>query len=125
MAQVNHGAPDRGMTALPIRLNRACPVAMNEETGKAAPHGSGGYLRFIDWLNHKLVGPLGPPPLGPYDEVVERVAAASCPVCDRPMSEHTIDHSQHNAVLHCPIGHERSGVRHERLNELGMPKRGG
>lgn len=96
---------------------------MKEATGQHAPREGDKFVRFIDWLNNKLVRPLGPPPLGPYDEVVERVAAATCPVCGRPMSEHTIDHSLSNAVLHCPIGHERPGVRHEKLNELGMPKR--
>lgn len=103
---------------------------MNEATERPPtspePHGSqeaGRYLRFIDWLNSSLVGPLGPPPLGPFEEVVQQVGAAACPVCGRPMSEHRIDHTVPNAVLHCPVGHERPAEHQEPLNELGMPKR--
>ena len=90
------------------------------------PHGSyqaGGYLRFIDWLNRSLEGPLGPPPSGPFDEVVQQVGAATCPVCAHPMSEHRIDHTVPNTVLHCPVGHGKPAVHQEPLNELGVPKR--
>ncbi len=103
---------------------------MNETTERSRKrpesHGSseaGRYLRFIDWLNRSLEGPLGPPPSGPFEEVVQQVGAATCPVCSRPMAEHRIDHTVSNAVLHCPVGHERPAEHQEPLNELGMPKR--
>ena len=115
---------------LALVTRRAYPVAMNEARERqrthSEPHGSQesrGYLRFIDWLNRTLEGPLGPPPMGPFDEVAQQVGAATCPVCARPMSEHRIDHTVPNAVLHCPVGHERPAQHQEPLNELGMPKR--
>ncbi|MCU1439478.1 MAG: hypothetical protein JWP85_475 [Rhodoglobus sp.] len=82
----------------------------------------GGVLGFIDWFNEKVYKVVGPPPLGPYDPVVERVGAAACPVCGRPMSEHTIDHSTNNAILNCPIEPPRQPFDASPLNELGMPK---
>jgi hypothetical protein len=95
---------------------------MNEETG-VDEHGAGDrYTRFLDWLNQKLFGVIGPPPVGPYDEVVKRVGDAVCPVCGRPMTEHTIDHSAPNAILNCPAEQKPEPVEDEPFNELGMPK---
>jgi hypothetical protein len=82
----------------------------------------GGLLSFIEWLNEKIYRAAGPPPLGPYDPVVERVAAATCPVCGRPMAEHTIDHSTRNTILNCPVPHTIGPFDDSPLNELGMPK---
>jgi hypothetical protein len=80
------------------------------------------FVHFIDWLNHRLVGTLGPATVGPYGDVVEHVGTAVCPVCERPMQEHTIDHSTSNAVLNCPTEHMVDVSHHDNLNELGMPK---
>lgn len=87
-------------------------------------HGQGlgeRYVHFIDWLDQKLVRAMGPAPLGPYDAVVKRVGEAVCPVCGRPMAEHTIDHSTQNAVLNCPAEHKPQPPDGP-VNEFGMPK---
>jgi len=81
-----------------------------------------GLVHFIDWLNHKLMGPIGPPPLGPYDTVVRQIADATCPICGRPMREHSIDRSTPNAVIDCP-GEHLPVVDDHPLNELGMDHR--
>ena len=82
--------------------------------------GLDGYVRFIDWLNHKLFPVLGIPDVGPYDAVVSKVADAVCPVCGRPMSEHYIDHSTPETLLDCPAEHLPEPVDNSPLNELGM-----
>ncbi len=87
----------------------------------AAP-GDGGYLGLIDWLNEKLYPLIGPPPLGPYDRVVERIGGAMCPVCGSPMSEHFIDRSTPNTILNCPVPHQPIPLDTSTLNELGMTK---
>ena len=91
---------------------------MNETTERSRtrseshePGEAGRYMRFIDWLNRSLKGPLGPPSSGPFDEVVQQVGAATCPVCRHPMSEHRIDLTAPNAELHCPVGHQRPAER--------------
>ena len=81
------------------------------------------FVRFIDWLNHKLAGKIGPADIGPYNHVVKRMALAVCPICGRPMAEHTIDRSTANTVLNCPAPHLPPVVDDEPVNELGMPKR--
>ncbi len=80
------------------------------------------FVHFIDWLNHKLVGTLGPATVGPYNAVVDHVGSAVCPICTRPMQEHSIDHSADNPLLNCPVEHAPEVVHGEKLNELGMPK---
>lgn len=79
-------------------------------------------MNLIDWLNEKVYRAAGPPALGPYDLVVEHVGSATCPVCGRPMSEHTIDHSTPNTILNCPIEPPEKPIDLSPLNELGMPK---
>ncbi len=93
---------------------------MNETTS----HGHGvaeRYVHFIDRLNLRMVRAMGPPPIGPYDQVVKRVDEVVCPVCGRPMIEHTIDHSTPNAILNCPAEH-KPGLPDGPVNEFGMPK---
>lgn len=87
----------------------------------AAP-GHGGYLGLIDWLNEKLYPVIGPPPLGPYEPIVERIGVALCPVCGRPMSEHFIDHSTPDTILNCPVEPEPVPLDTSPLNEFGMTK---
>ncbi|WP_147303924.1 hypothetical protein [Subtercola boreus] len=69
------------------------------------PGGLGG------WLNARLFPYLGPPPLGPFDtesaeSKTERASAGSCPLCGRPMREHTIDRAGERTQLYCPDGPE-------------------
>ena len=97
---------------------------MDEVTGVSEHRAGDKFVRFIDWLNHKLVGVIGPPDLGPYDEVLKKVGDAVCPVCGKPMGEHTIDRSTPNTVLNCPAPHKPEPVHNEPINEFGMPKRG-
>ncbi|AWB86317.1 hypothetical protein C3E77_06625 [Mycetocola zhujimingii] len=51
-------------------------------------------------------------------------AAAPCPVCGHPMSEHVIDHSTSNPILICPapIDHNRIPETTSPLDELGMER---
>ncbi len=60
-----------------------------------------GFAGAIDGLNRRLVKYIGPPPLGPYDDL-PNAGVGTCPVCRHSMGEHTIDHSTTNAILHCP-----------------------
>lgn len=58
---------------------------------------------FFDRLNARLFPWIGPPPLGPYDD--EPVVAATdrlCPLCGKPMPDHTIDRSGERTQLYCP-----------------------
>ncbi|HAM26489.1 MAG TPA: hypothetical protein DCP11_07200 [Microbacteriaceae bacterium] len=96
---------------------------MKEEKGVDEHREGRGFIHFIDWLNHKLVGVIGPPPLGPYDEVLKKVGDAVCPVCGKPMAEHVIDHSSPNTLLNCPAPHQPEVSHNEPINEFGMPKR--
>jgi hypothetical protein len=95
---------------------------MDEDTGVKEHHEGHGLVRFVDWLNHKLVGKIGPPDLGPYGEVVRKVGDAVCPVCGEQMAEHTIDRSTPNTVLNCPAPHKPQPAHDEPINEYGMPK---
>jgi hypothetical protein len=45
-----------------------------------------------------------------------------CPICSHPMSEHTIERSQRNTVLHCPVATEPRQESYEPLNEVGQAK---
>lgn len=93
---------------------------------------SDAFARVFEWLNEKLMGPIGPPPLGPYnggrepeqrhEDHVER-ARGLCPVCGHAMGEHFIDHSSSNAVLHCPALPLIKTESTADLNEVGMPRR--
>ena len=84
---------------------------------------TGGFVRVVDWVNQHLMGAFGPPPLGPYEDVVAAATGGVCPVCFHPMSEHIIDHSTPNAVLICPVDHPPEYQSFAPLNEVGMPKR--
>lgn len=88
--------------------------------GKDETSGRRGYVGFIDWLNLKLLPILGTPGLGPYDNVIQQVSDALCPVCGQPMSEHFIDHSTPNTILNCPVEHSPVPVDNSPVNELGM-----
>lgn len=46
-----------------------------------------------------------------------------CPLCAHAMTEHRIDHSGRDGVLHCPVDHLPEPEDLRPLNELGMPRR--
>ncbi len=94
---------------------------MDDSTAHKSESERHGYIGFIDWLNRKLYRPLGPPPVGPYENVVGRVGASTCPVCGKPMSLHSIEHSTTNAVLHCPAP-PLPLPKDEPVSEFGMKK---
>ena len=90
-------------------------------TGTEPEKPAGMMTHMAEWIDGKLLPTLGPPPIGPYDEEPERTTA-SCPICVHPMSEHTIDRSTSNTVLHCPVPMEPKEQSFEPLNEVGMRK---
>jgi hypothetical protein len=64
---------------------------------------AGGWYAF---LNATLIRLAGPAAVGPYEttpppSVAER-AERACPLCRRPMSEHTFDRSGVKPLMHCP-----------------------
>ncbi|SEC27739.1 hypothetical protein SAMN04489806_3023 [Paramicrobacterium humi] len=84
--------------------------------------GDNAFGRFFIWVDDKLTPIIGSANVGPYDESARAVKATDeCPVCRHAMSEHTIDHSTPNAVLHCPAEAEAIEADVAPLNELGMP----
>ena len=97
---------------------------MDEKTSVDERRTGKKFVRFIDWLNHKLMPIIGPPDLGPYDSDLQKVGEAICPVCGTAMTGHSIDHSAANTVLNCPAPHKPAPVDDQPINELGMPKRG-
>jgi hypothetical protein len=84
-----------------------------------------GLIRITDWLNGHLMTALGPPNVGPYEDMLSTAGEGVCPVCYHPMKEHFIDHSTANAVLICPADHEPEYESFAPLNEVGMPKKSG
>lgn len=61
---------------------------------------------FFNRLNRRLFPIIGPPPLGPYgaDDIPPPDRQTSpCPLCNRPMSEHTFDRRGSGPTkLYCP-----------------------
>lgn len=91
----------------------------------ATRRGSGSHQHLFEWVEDKLRPVFDSPRPGTY-EVTEVVRDAGklrqCPVCGRPMSEHTIDHSTSNTILNCPVPHPGAWDRDafEPVNEFGM-----
>ncbi|MGO4691697.1 hypothetical protein [Glaciibacter sp. 2TAF33] len=80
---------------------------------------------LFEWVEDRLRPAFENPQPGTYDagEVVKDADQLTrCPVCGRPMSEHTIDHSKSNTVLNCPVPHPGAWDRDafEPVNEFGM-----
>lgn len=74
---------------------------MAHKSGHTDPHQVAEHA--AEWLDGKLFRVLGPPPLGPYDDVAAVPAGqASCPLCGEPMSRHDIEHEGAQTFLHCP-----------------------
>ncbi|ALJ20759.1 type IV secretion protein Rhs [Microbacterium sp. No. 7] len=61
---------------------------------------AGGWYAY---LNAKLIRFAGPASVGPYETEPEPSRAErACPLCRRPMSEHTFDRSGPKPLMHCP-----------------------
>ncbi|QYF74853.1 hypothetical protein [Cryobacterium sp. PAMC25264] len=83
-----------------------------------------GPRQLFDWVEDRLRPAFDSPPVGTYD-AAETTGLSSCPVCGRPMTEHTIEHSAHDTVLNCPVPHPGAWDRDafEPVNEFGMVMR--
>lgn len=80
-----------------------------------------GPRQLFDWVENRMRPAFDSPPVGSYD-AAESTGLAECPVCGRPMTEHTIEHSAHDTVLNCPVPHPGAWDRDafEPVNEFGM-----
>ena len=96
---------------------------VQNEKSSAQPHRRGAD-RLFDWVEDRLRPAFDSPPVGTYD-AAETTGLAQCPVCGRPMTEHTIEHSAHDTVLNCPVPHPGAWDRDafEPVNEFGMVMR--
>ena len=83
-----------------------------------------GPRQLFDWVEDRIRPAFDSPPSGTYD-AAETTGLSECPVCGRPMTEHTIEHSAHDTVLNCPIPHPGAWDRDafEPVNEFGMVMR--
>lgn len=75
---------------------------------RVSGHRQGG---LTNWVNKTLFPWIGPPPLGPYDEIPEEVtkaaqAASVCPICGNLMSIHEIDRSGERTQIYHPTPEE-------------------
>lgn len=72
---------------------------MSEYPGQGTPFGD-----FIERVNRRLRPYLNGAQLGPPDEapLIPPARGGSCPVCGRPMDEHTLDRSGERTQLYCP-----------------------
>lgn len=61
---------------------------------------AGGWYAY---LNSRLIKLAGPASVGPYDSEPEPVRTErACPLCARPMSQHTFDRSGPKPLMTCP-----------------------
>jgi hypothetical protein len=105
-------------------------MVQDDRTGDDAANGarvrgSGSGAHLFEWVENRLRPIFDSPQPGTYNagEVVKDAdQLTSCPVCGRPMSEHTIDHTTSNAILNCPVPHNGGWDRDafEPVNEFGM-----
>ncbi|MCX6501132.1 MAG: hypothetical protein NT132_01750 [Microbacterium sp.] len=55
------------------------------------------------WFNSNLIRVAGPASVGPYETTPEPSRTERpCPLCGRPMSEHTFDRTGPKPLMHCP-----------------------
>jgi hypothetical protein len=80
-----------------------------------------GRRQLFTWVEDRLRPAFDSPAVGRYD-AEEATGLASCPVCQRPMTEHTIDHTGRDTILNCPVPHPGAWDRDafEPVNEFGM-----
>ena len=87
----------------------------------ATTHGdSGRFTRFFERMNGRLKPALGPAMIGPLDGN-RTIPAGPCPVCGEKMSEHAIEHTESDTILHCPAAAAPSKDSFVRLSMLDMP----
>jgi hypothetical protein len=64
---------------------------------------AGGWYAFI---NANLIRAAGPAAVGPYETTPPPSAAEraerACPLCGKPISQHTFDRSGPKPLMHCP-----------------------
>ncbi|QTX04788.1 hypothetical protein [Agromyces archimandritae] len=94
-----------------------------QSAGRAADHNA--FVRFFDRIDRALEPVFGPPPITEGEGRSGPIDAAPCPVCGRPMFEHSVQRTSSDSVLVCPVP-DRLAERSEvgPLNELGMPASG-
>ena len=94
-------------------------MVQNEKSSARAS--KAGRRQLFEWVEDRLRPAFESPAVGTYD-AEEATGLATCPVCGRPMTEHTIEHSAHDTVLNCPIPHPGAWDRDafEPVNEYGM-----
>jgi hypothetical protein len=80
-----------------------------------------GRRQLFEWVEDRLRPAFDSPAPGRYD-AEEATGLTTCPICERPMSEHTIEHSARDTVLTCPVPHPGNWDRDafEPVNEFGM-----
>ena len=58
------------------------------------------------WFNSNLIRLAGPASVGPYEKTPpptpEQRAERACPLCGKPMTQHTIDRTGPKPLMHCP-----------------------
>lgn len=70
-------------------------AAMRERAREA-----GGWYQY---LNARLISVAGPASVGPYDdEPAPASTGSSCPICAKPMSQHTFDRAGAKPRMFCP-----------------------
>lgn len=58
---------------------------------------------WYTYLNTRLIRVAGPASVGPYETTPEPSRTERpCPLCGRPMSEHTFDRSGPKPLMRCP-----------------------
>lgn len=58
------------------------------------------------WFNSSLIRVAGPASVGPYESTPppssQERAAKACPLCGKPVTDHTFDRSGPKPIMHCP-----------------------
>ncbi|MDY0909922.1 hypothetical protein [Microbacterium sp. CFBP9034] len=58
------------------------------------------------WINATLIRAAGPAAVGPYETEPAPTAAEraeqACPLCGKPLTQHTFDRSGPKPLMHCP-----------------------
>jgi hypothetical protein len=84
--------------------------------------GSGRLTQFVERVNRTLKPAMGPAMIGPLDGN-RGTHSGPCPICGEEMSQHVIEHTGSDAILHCPAGYAMAVERPVRLSMLDMPLR--
>ena len=82
--------------------------------------GRGRLIHLVERVNKTLKPAMGPAVIGPLDgnRIVE---SGPCPVCGEAMSEHVIEYTGEDAILHCPAGYAMAVQLPVKLSMLDMP----